>query len=439
VSIDFQAYTADALQAWHQGNLPLTDVLCDIMVRMGCADPVVVGLQGLVALNVGEYKRAVDLLTTATKGMADPQLREGLNAARKGLREQAMVRADGRKRYLVIKAWGYGFCSDLDHVLGCLLLAELTGRVPVIEWGRSSLFRDESDEDAWVRFFEPVSAVRASELMGKKLTYFPPKWNDGNLLEAEVNKFGGAWARMGACLYLNRREDVAVSDVHMSVTQVLSWARAGTAWAAMSPPAAYRAIVKKYLRPSAEVARRVEAFAQEHFTATPMIGVHARGGDKPVEDPILSERNKTTPELVDALLAKHPGAKVFLLTDDVKLREQYAARYGAKLVTTECLRTSTAHGLHYLQHESRTRLGLEVMVDMYLAARCDYFIGVGTSNVSAMIEHLKDWPEGTLDLRPFSAHYNLNPFLYRYSLSAEQEAELRATNEAQKARERQGG
>jgi hypothetical protein len=39
---------------------------------------------------------------------------------------------DGHARYLLIKAWGFGFWADLDHVLGALLLADLTRRVPVV-------------------------------------------------------------------------------------------------------------------------------------------------------------------------------------------------------------------------------------------------------------------------------------------------------------------
>ena len=60
-------------------------------------------------------------------------------------------------RFLLIKAWGYGFFSDLDHVLGCLLLAEMTGRTPVTHWGTNSLFRIDSGTDAFRSYFSPLS------------------------------------------------------------------------------------------------------------------------------------------------------------------------------------------------------------------------------------------------------------------------------------------
>lgn len=437
--IDPNAYTAEAVSAYREGNLALADVLCDTLLRLGHRGPVVLLLQGLVAVNVREFKRAIPLLTEAQQlAPADPSVKAGLDAARKGAREQAMVRPDGRKRYLLIKAWGCGFCSDLDHVLGGLLLAEMTGRTPVVHWGEGSLFRDPPDDNAWPRFFEPISKATIEDLIGKGLSYFPPKWNDANLREPEVNKMVGPWSRMAGLLFFNRREDVAVSDMHVAIANLHAWLRPGTPYAGKDMRQVYRMVVQKYLRPTQEVLRRVEEFAREHFTGGPIIGVHARGGDKPVEDEELFERNKQTPSLVDAQLAAHPAARVFLLTDDAKLRAEYAQRYGDRLITTDCLRTTTAKGLHYTEHESRTRLGIEVMVDMYLAARCDRFIGVGTSNVSAMIEHLRDWPEGACDLRPFSIHYNLNPFLHRRTLPPEEHAAFVAAVEAQKRREAQG-
>ncbi len=440
MNIDPRAFLSEAIGAYQQGNLALTDALCEILLRMGHRDPAALLLLGLVGVSVKEYKRAAELLREAQqRSPGDPEIRAVAEAAKRGLREQAMVRPDGRKRYLVIKAWGYGFCSDLDHVLGGLLLAEMTGRTPIVHWGAGSLFRDDPDEEGWRRFFEPVSKATPADVEGKGLSYVPPKWNDGNLRAADVNKLDGEMSRVGAVLLLNRREEVAVSDMHVSIAGLQAWIRPGTPYAGKTLGELYRAIIRKFVRVRPEISQRVDAFAAEHFNAPTMIGVHVRGGDKPVEDVELLERNKETPGKVEALMAKHPEAKVFLLTDDSKVRTEYVQRFGGGIVTTDCLRTSTAHGLHYLEQESKARLGVEVLVDMYLAARCDYFLGVGTSNVSAMIEHLKDWVPGAIELRPTSIHYHLNPFLYRTSLPPEQEAAFLASVEAQKRREAQGG
>ena len=47
---------------------------------------------------------------------------------------------EGEQRFLLIKAWGFGFWSDVLHVLGGLMLAELTRRQPVVFWGSNSLY-----------------------------------------------------------------------------------------------------------------------------------------------------------------------------------------------------------------------------------------------------------------------------------------------------------
>ena len=45
-----------------------------------------------------------------------------------------------KSKYLLIKAWGFGFFSDVNHIIGQLLIAELTGRIPIVYWGKNSLF-----------------------------------------------------------------------------------------------------------------------------------------------------------------------------------------------------------------------------------------------------------------------------------------------------------
>lgn len=44
------------------------------------------------------------------------------------------------------------------------------------------------------------------------------------------------------------------------------------------------------------------------------------------------------------------------------------------------------------------RLGVEVLIDAYLAARCQWFVGDGASGVSCAIAHLKEWPSDALHL-----------------------------------------
>jgi hypothetical protein len=282
-----------------------------------------------------------------------------------------------------------------------------------------------------------VSKYALSDVVGKSLSWFPPKWSDANIREPEVNKMVGEYCRMGGILFFNRREDVAVSDMHIHVYELLPWARQGAPFVGKPLDVVYRYLVKKHLKPVPAITAQIDAFASAHFTG-PMIAAHVRGSDKLVEDDLLKERNKDTPAVVERFLADKPTGRLFLLTDDEKVKAEYAARFGERMVTTECLRTATAKGLHYTDHASRTRLGVEVMVDMCLAARCDAFVGVGTSNVAAMIEHLKDWTPGALTMQTRSMHYVHNPFLHRWELPPERVEHIQKAAREQAERERAG-
>ena len=81
------------------------------------------------------------------------------------------------ERFLIIRAWGYGFWADIMHVLGGLMLAELTGRIPCVLWGKNSLFLPEGEENAFPLFFNGIGSEFLSFL---KVTpadqIFPTKW-----------------------------------------------------------------------------------------------------------------------------------------------------------------------------------------------------------------------------------------------------------------------
>ena len=92
-------------------------------------------------------------------------------------------------RYLLIKSWGSGFWSDISQVLGCLLLAEITGRIPIVHWGYNSRYGDGSGEDAFQYYFKPPSKVTLADICQLRgATFFPPKWCRDNLRAENVKK-----------------------------------------------------------------------------------------------------------------------------------------------------------------------------------------------------------------------------------------------------------
>ena len=50
----------------------------------------------------------------------------------------------------------------MNHTLGCLLLAEITGRTPITLWGENSLFRG-GGQDAFALYWAPVSTATIAD------------------------------------------------------------------------------------------------------------------------------------------------------------------------------------------------------------------------------------------------------------------------------------
>src|SRR5262249_9675806 len=140
-----------------------------------------------------------------------------------------------------------------------------------------------------------------------------------------------------------------------------------------------------------------------------------RGSDKAVEDAGLAESNRALVKALDAVDSSWP---IFLMTDDAHCLARMRETYGRRIITTDCQRTATAQGVHYLPEVDPARAGREVMIDPHLALRADRFIGNGLSNVSAMISVMKDWAPGACTLTGRFILSDRNLHIYRMPIKA---------------------
>src|SRR5262249_926225 len=137
---------------------------------------------------------------------------------------------------------------------------------------------------------------------------------------------------------------------------------------------------------------------------------HLRGSDKIVEDRDLRDANKQCMEL---LAAESQSKPIFLLSDDQQLVDTCTRAFGTRVIVTKCQRTGSQIGTHYLRDVDRKRLGEEIILDTYVAAEADTFIGNGRSNVAAMIALLKEWPLERCHLVNPSLLFERNLFLHQ--------------------------
>jgi hypothetical protein len=415
--IEREELASAAAKLLQLGNLPQAEIACRAGIQQFGEDAwEFENLLGMISAKVGAFDVATDYFIRALATHPD------LTSAHQHLawlRSEApaiaaKLRPPSGESYLLIKSWGYGFWSDVSYVLGQLLLAEITHRTPVIHWGANSKFGGTATSDAFGQYFRPVSNITIDQLTALDEPFFPSKWNRVNLATEPLNQWSGPMSRMAGLYFLRRPERVAVADFFTGVLDLLPWAPPSHPLHGRSIDEAYFYLVDKYLHLRPELAQEVGAFFAAHLAGHPTFAVHVRGTDKTSELPDLHAVNRAYPELIDAEIRRIPDLRVLLLTDDESIAQSYRSRFGDRLVLTECTRATGSRGVHYLPTiTDRARLGREIVIDAYLAARCDAFLGNGASNVSAMIRHLKRWPDGAVRLLCGNILQHRNTFLHR--------------------------
>jgi protein O-GlcNAc transferase len=392
-----------------KGNLALAEIVCRTIISHvpNCAQAY--AMLGVVAAQLQLRDRSVEYLQKAIS--CDP----ALVSAQDHLRQVQRMRArefdlptDRNDRFLLIKAWGFGLWSDIIHVLGALLLAEISGRIPVTRWGSNSLYSIDPNADAFQAYFEAVSSVGFDALAKmKSATIFPRKWTSATLHNDNNAKVVGSFSRMGGLYFLNRPENIVVSDYFVGVVDLVPWIPQSHPLYGKSVDELLRYLIGKYIRPKPYVVEAVEEFQRIHIGETPAVALHVRGSDKYTEQADIDDVNRSYFGEIDRL---DKAWKILLLTDDTRVVDIFRKAYPNRLVVPEAQRSSNEIGVHH--SGNRASLGFEIMRDTYLALRCRKFIGNGQSGVSAMISILKDWkPDDCILLRPTS-FYAQNAYLY---------------------------
>ncbi len=397
-----------------KGNLPQAEIFCRLGLETEPNNPVLHYFLGLISEAVNLPRFAKSYFEAASKLAPEWELlRVKSSAIHKDKLTEEKCDKDS-KRFLLIKAWGYGFWSDMDHVLGQLLITEITDRIPIIHWGKNSLFGNRSDENAFNTYFEPVSPYVIDDLAKSGYDFFPPKWNYQNLREENVNKFQGPYSRMAGLYYLNRPETVVVSDFHSGIISIRPWIPSEHKLFGLSINDLYRFLMQKYLRPKQEILKEIEKFYSKHLDQSKFISVHVRGSDKIAEVSNLHNINEQYFAIVDGIIASERDYRIFLMTDDAHLLNHFMERYGDRVVYTDCQRTINSTGVHYQNTASKHRLGVEVLIDSYIAARGNVFVGNGCSNPSCMILYLNNWHAEDIHLIGPNMHNCYNTFLHNW-------------------------
>lgn len=382
---------AVAAECLKRGNLAAADILCRdaIDADADVGEPWV--LLGEIAIELHLFEKAERYFAEARRrGLTD----SAVSARKTGLRKP--LPAPTNPRFISLSAWGAGFWSDVSHVLGGLVLAEISGRVPIVHWGETSRYA-VSGRDAWTLYFEPI----------------PPGIELPNAAVARAPKT--PIYRHGPC-YIVSDDDLIAPECFLSSAEIAPWIPDGHALAGHSAEDLLRYAAQKYLKPQREIIAQARSFFDHHLSRERYVAVHIRGTDKAAEfvprvsaNEFVSIVTSRAFEIVDGLDSRF---KIFLLTEDQRIKDAAERRYPGRVVATPALRIDGEVAPHFLNSTDRYRLGIEVMTDVLLALRADAFVGFGGSNVSAMISLLRNWAPGHCALIGPVLLFQRSAFLY---------------------------
>ena len=411
------------LSLLQKGNIPLAEIYIRMVLSREPNNPYALNFLGWISSALNFYEKAIFYFEKALEKNDKWELpHENINKIKKYLKiktdrnHNQIIKSDKTKntKYLLIKAWGYGFFSDVGHVLGQLLISELTERLPIVYWGENSLFRDGTEVNAFEHYFENFSKQSIDEFQKNTFSYWPPKWNKANLKSKEVNKWQGPYSRIAGQYLLNRPEDVVISDFYSGIIDIKPWIPSNHPLFKLSINEIYYYLVNKYLYPKTLIKKRVDNFLHNKLMKSAFIAVHARGSDKALELKNLNSVNKQYEDIIDKKILLDPSLKIFLMTDDTRILNRYYELYGDKVIVTKSQRTNDNTGVHYKNSSNSLELGLEVMTDVYIAAKAKTFIGNGWSNTSQIVRYLKSWSEKDIHFIGPEINLSTNTFLHNW-------------------------
>lgn len=337
-------------------------------------------------------------------------------------------------RFLLIKPWSYRLWSDVEHVLGQLLIAEITNRIPVVFWPTHCLHNGFIHTNGFELYFEPVSDYSIFDLVKQEYTFYPPFWDADNLLVEDTGK--DTWMYRSIGDLISSDANVVIGDVYFSISEIIPFIKKDNATYGMTATEIYRYLYRKYIKIKKDILTEVQGFYQSWLKdGHPLLAVHVRReendmvidvrkdkaderywqryrGKYGLKFPVKKDKkyrflgkgkilkaNTQYHAEIKKLLNRYSIKKIFLLTDSEEVIQEYREKYGDLIVYTDCKRLTADDPAYKLENPVvKRRRGVEVIKDAYLAAMCDFFIGNDFSSLSRAISRIKDWPEENIKL-----------------------------------------
>jgi hypothetical protein len=338
-------------------------------------------------------------------------------------------------KFLLIKSWSYILWYDIEHTLSQLLIAELTGRIPVVYWPTHCLHNGFIHTNGFELYFEPVSNYTIFDVAKPEYSYYPPVWDQDNLLMDDPDKETWVYRNIGDMM--SSKENVVVGDIYFDIYSLIPFIKKENAAYGMSVDQIYSYLFNKYIRLKQDIKMEIQGFYNSWLRENkPVLAVHVcavekdqiydiknskkqnsrynsksykkrKNGSmqKKVKFPWFGRKrkvmdpNKPYHQEIKKYIDKYDVKKIFLLTNSKEILHEYQQKYGSMLVATQCRRTSEDENILYLDsYIIKRRSGIEILKDTYLASMCNFFIGNDFSSLSHAVTMIKDWPADNVKL-----------------------------------------
>lgn len=310
----------------------------------------------------------------------------------------------GAAKFHILLERDVGLFSLVQQVISHIPWAVREGRIPVPAFGRNCVYWTpdgyQGKDSVWEYYFEPVvpgfgvANVPATTMAEARLPAAPGEvyrvLSDGSVVSTH---FGDHPSLKGKTLTIPFR------------------------WFDPSPRVRRTAspLLKQYARPRGYIVDAAEKFFNEKLAGHPIVGVHARGTDA-----FAKRRRRGSLVLpnfdsrIDALLAKKPGAKIFLATDEQSNVDYFKARYGDRLVAYPSYRHTDGEAQgrgplgkimpgYITKPGTGPRNGEEAVIEYLLLCKCDCIVHNGSGLARTALLAVPSMPH-------FNVHLEHTPY-----------------------------
>lgn len=273
---------------------------------------------------------------------------------------------------------GWGFYAEFLWVINHLHYAIRHNKVPVIYWGSDFAYYQEpgynKSTNCWEYYFEPVSNISYEEddIVIKQHWYddnnFSALWNYGQYIEnlPLLDIIAGNKVVKVTSKSFGKGEKYPVGNDHLYGQEFRTYVK--------------EKIIDRFIHLKKPILDKIEAFYQKYMAGKKTIGIHLRGSFLGNEVPAvpLSEI------LREANLQADETTQFFIATDQIPLLEEAKKWLNGKVIFFESDRFNNTTSPIAGGQKLDPILGENVIVEMFLLSRCDYFIHT-ISNVSTTV------------------------------------------------------